>query len=250
MLKDALAYLADLATKSVAPQLVKLPGNKVAFHIPGREADILDGDRDNRKDTVSTLNSFELWIRDIGTDRDIDIWVRGEQLVAECDACEPHLVDKLRMHLVESAQMKQLREFGKGVGQVAFVRHLRSLLAESYDEKLLPIFRALDFKRLDQTARDVRHTRESLGRSIELEAQSRNGEIPEKMRFQIPVWDFISSPVCTVDLAVEIDNPGERIILLPVADAFTAAIQSAQLELQQRLAAEFKDEPTVRVFVG
>ncbi len=250
MLKEALAYLADLAVKGVTPQLMDLPGNKRLLWVPGSEAQELEGNRTLRRDTVGNLSSFEAWIRAVGGDRDCDIWVRHDRIVAYVDPTEPHLVDSAKMPLNESEQLKTLRSWKTGVNQQTFVRQLRTTFAELYDEKLLPVFRVLDFKRGSMTSRDVSHRGESLGRSIEELAQSRNGAIPEKMRFNVPLWDFVSSPMAMIDMAIECDNVGERLILLPIGDAFTTAVQTAQLELCERLRAEFEDESGVRVFVG
>lgn len=250
MLKEALAYLADLAIKGVSPTITKLPGNKQLLYVPGLEPSELEGDRTLRQDSVGNLSSFEAWVREIGNDRDVDIWVRVDRLVAYCDATEPHLIDSAKMWLVESEQLTTLRGYSKGVNQQNFVRHLRTTFAEQYDTKLLPIFRVLDFKRGSMTTRDVKHTGESLGRSIEEAAQSRNGDIPEKMRFNVPIWNFNASPQFEIDMAIECDNIGERFFLLPIADVFTTAVQACQLELSQRLVETFKDVPSVRVFVG
>ena len=112
---------------------------------------------------------------------------------------------------------------------------LRGPLADTFDPQHLRVLKNLDFTRKSDGSRSVTHKSESLGRSVELAAQSRDGDIPEVIVFQVPRFDFEGSPTIHVKMAVEVDAEADLISLFVIGDAFTQGTRSALREIGEQV---------------
>lgn len=245
MFKEALEFQHELGRRSVQPSLTDLPGNTVLLTKPDGTSTVLTKDRTLRKDKVSSLRSLADWCS--GKEA-LDVWVRERVIEAINYPTVPNQVDSVSLPLTHSQAWQTLAGWNKkGFKQKEAVRLLRGQLADTFDEQHLRVFKSLDFSRRNDGTRSVTHTGESLGRSIELQAQGKDGAIPERIAFQLPVFDFEESPKVTVVMAVEVDAEAETISLFAVGDAFTQGERAALKSLRETLA---KDIPEASVYLG
>jgi hypothetical protein len=117
--------------------------------------------------------------------------------------------------------------------QKLVVTTLRDQLFGSTESGLLGKLRSLDFTRRNDGTKTIEHGRESMGRSIELAVQSKNGEIPEKVTFRIPMFasrDF-SKFIATCDCSLDLDASMEAIRFVPTGDQLESAIEYSILHV-------------------
>jgi hypothetical protein len=247
MIAEALQKLFDVARESRQAQVVQIPGDKTVM-IVGDERIEIQNDRRPRKAVVGNLSSVDAWLQTVGAERDIEIVVDRDEIRASVDCCT-HIVDFCRMplHITQAAQAL-LGWSEKPIGIKQAVRILRSSLADCCDPNYLAIFRRIDFNRMSNSQKSIRHDSESLGKSIERVAQSSHGEIPEYVTFAIPFYQVgIAMSKQTLRFAVEVDAESETITLLPVDDCINRACEESRKELAEWLS---KSCPAALVLVG
>jgi hypothetical protein len=131
------------------------------------------------------------------------------------------------------ATVKELCD--QGFRQKDFVRAVRGPLFGTTDPRWLPVFRRMDFQRLAKSTREVSNAGEKLGRSVEMAAQSADGEIPESMTFVLPVFTLQELRARELRVAIEVDVDTERIRGGRIGDDFDAAFQAARYEIVEWL---------------
>lgn len=236
MLKEALEFQHQLGAKSVQPSLVDLPSNKALLTKADGTSEILVKDRSLRKDSVSSLASLVNWCETYDAPG-LDIWVRENGVVAIYDFEQPHETDSVTLKLTHSLAWQSLVNWCNAPRkQKEAVRTLRGALGGTFDDAHLRVFRCLEFKRRNDGGRTSGHAGESLGKSIEALAQSAQGDIPERMVFSLPCFDFSDSPTVQVLVAVEVDPEAETISVIAVGDSFKRATQVALLEIKESIA--------------
>lgn len=240
MLLDALKYLVAMGRESAAVQKVPLPGGKTLLvHRDGVE--VLNDNRITADDQVDTLVDLVEWIAAYGVAEETTVLIGDVFVTAISNRFEGHERDKAIMVLRVSDAMKTLLSWGQKT-QAETVKALRGPLAGSCPPGVLGIFRRLDFQRNNAGGKSIGHTGESLGKSIEAKAQSLGGEIPEEIKFTVPVYEFEGSPMAEVLMAVTVNAATERIELDPVGDTFIQAEQSARAEIKRWLLAQERME--------
>ncbi len=237
MLKEALEFQYELGLKSVQASLIPLPDHRVLLVKPGGGSEVIEKGRVIRHDEVSTLASVVLWCETNAAVGKLDIWVAEKSVKVAIDSESAVNCNFVSLQLDGSRAWSTLCEQrGKSIRQKEFVRLLRAPLADSFDNQYLRVFQSLDFKRKNDGGRTVSHKGESLGRAIESIAQGRDGEIPERITFRIPRFDFHGSPIVEITTAVEIDAEAETIMLLVVGDTLAFATRTALLDIREQLA--------------
>lgn len=238
MLKEALEFQYELGSKSVEASLLDLPDHRVLLVKPGGVCETLEKGRVIRRDEVSALASLILWCEsNADAANQLDIWVAEKSVEVAGNFESAVDCNFASLPLAGSRAWLTLAEQrGKGVRQKDFVRLLRGPLADSFDSQYLRVFQSMDFQRKNDGGRTLSHKGESLGRSIESAAQGRDGEIPERITFRIPRFDFSGSPIVLITVAIEIDAEAETIMLLAVGDTFTQATKLALSDIREQLA--------------
>lgn len=233
MIAEALQLLFETARKSSEVRTIKLPGGQIGL-IQAGKVELMDDDRKARAVTVFDVPSFIRWVSEIAEDRDTEIRVGTSRVIAIVDQELP-VEDACRLNLQQSAALEALDAWRDTPAQPKqVVRWLRSQLAGTYNEKQLAVFRRLNFKRIADQTRAIRHDGESLGRSVEVAAQSFDGDIPDEMRFDVPV--FAGLPyVQPIHVAIELDCEAERVAIMPVGDSWEMAVANARNELVEYL---------------
>lgn len=225
MLKELYQQVVADAQKSVVPKLIDLPGGKVLLYVPGSEPEVLDKDCVLHADVVSSTESMLDWC---GCYDEADLVVkvfRGHVVVA-ANRTAAHLADMLQFDLTPTRAFADLLGWvDRPRTQQQVVAALRTTLDGTFDEKLLPIFRRLDFQRKNDGSKSITHTGESLGKSIEARAQTASGEIPETVVFNTTVYSNIVTPPVYLQFALDVDPTNELIKIAPIGDCIGDAYQ-------------------------
>ena len=109
------------------------------------------------------------------------------------------------------------------------VELIRDKLFDCVPADLLHQLRSIDFTRRNDGSRTIEHGRESLGRSVEMQVQSKRGELPEVFEMTLP-W-FATDPVnegCyRLSVTLDLDAVNESIRLVVRGDELEQANQQA-----------------------
>lgn len=231
MIKEALELLVDLGRKSKEARLLDLPGHRAAL-VRGDDIELYDKDRQPRNVRVETLASFVRWVKSIGMGRDVQILVGDEQVIAFVDI-EDHIVDVCILPLEKSAALQWLTIWAdQPLSVTEVVRGLRTALDGAFEKSYLPTFRRIDFSRMKSSAIKVTHTGESMGRSVEKQAQSAEGEIPDVLAFDVSAYSIdVAFAKYKMRYAVDVLCDTERIAITPIGDGVDRAIYGAKAEL-------------------
>ncbi len=236
MLKEFVDSIVALARTSAAPSTVDLPNNKMLLVVDG-SVETLIKDRRTHSDVVLSLPSFIEWCLDRD---DLVIKVSNDRIFAVSNRDIQHESDSAVLGLQQSNAYADLLDWCKTPRTVsATVKGLRTKLAGTHDTSYLSVFKRLDFTRKNDGSKSVTHTGESMGKLVEMAAQSGAGEIPEVLSFRVRL--FAGLPVSDYDLrfAVNVDASTEVISIAPVGDCIVDAHQSTRVELVERLKAEY-----------
>lgn len=236
MLKEALQFQHELGKAACCAKLLDLPDSKVLLVKPGGDTQILDRDRPLRKDSVATLGSLIDWLDEVGAGRNVDVWVSDSSAMAVADFEVPTTSDSVTLPFKHSRAWLALADWnGKGIRQKEAVRILRGPLFDTFDGNHLRVFKSLDFNRKNDGSRTVSHKGESMGKSVEAAAQSKDGDIPEVIAFTVPCYDFEESPKVIVKMAVEVDPEAETISLFVMGDSFIQGVRASLAEIKERI---------------
>ena len=231
MLREALELLVKLGRDSDQPQKIQLPGNRIALATRG-QLEIYDCDRAERECEVQTLESFVRWVKKIGQGREVEVFV-GKRAISACVDYEKPVTDEIVLPLQLSAAMKALLLWSENPTPVPeVVNLLRTSLDGTFDKSYLPVFKRVDFSRMKASSIRTSHSGESMGRTVELLAQSSEGEIPEVVAFDINVFSLdIPFAKQKLRFAVNVNCDSERIGIRPIGDVVDQAFRSAKAEL-------------------
>ncbi len=227
MLKELYQQLVADAKAAVHPKLIELPQGNVLLHVPGGESKIIQKDPVLFNDSVSSVDSMLDWCGRLD-EGDLFISVHQTYVLVQSKRDQAHTTDRLRFDLKLTAAMIDLLAWAnRPRTQQQVVTALRTALADTFDDKYLPIFRRLDFSRKNDGSKSIAHTGESLGKSVEARAQSASGEIPEKLVFDVNVFSNINSPGVSLWFALDIDANIEAISINPIGDCIGDAYRTA-----------------------
>lgn len=217
MLKELYQQVVTDTKLSLVPKLIDLPDGQVLLYEPGGESKVLIKDRVLHEDIVSSTESMLDWCEHY--DEDLIVKVFHHRIVVASNRDHAHTLNTLTFDLSLTKAFSDLMQWiDRPRTQQQVVAGLRTALAGTFDEKLLPIFRRLDFTRKNDGGKTIGHTGESLGKSIEARAQSGSGEIPETLVFDLPVYSNIIAPSVTLRFALDVDPNQEQIKITPVGD--------------------------------
>lgn len=241
MLIQLLDGIVDLARKSKDVVEHKLPGNRTLLVLPNGESREVEGDRQTHSDDLASFASLQDWAAEFAA-TDLVFKVSDRSIRAFSNRDNLHDSDMACLNLQHSAAFDDLLDWAKTPrGVKALVRGLRTKLAETCDPSYLSIFRRLDFSRKGDSSRGASHASESLGRSVEMAAQSSAGEIPENVMFTVRLFNNV--PIDSYDLrfAVDVSVESECVAITEVGDCINEAKRQTREDLVGRLKAEFSE---------
>jgi len=153
------------------------------------------------------------------------------------------------MPLVETDRITAVHSIGeKPLTPKQAISLLRFRLSGSADHVIAAI-RRVDFARRSDGKSDVRHGRETLGRSVELEIQQAD-QIPESFHVTLPIYltpGLAEASTVTIEVGIEIILEEGLFRFQPLADEVEAAYHRAQVAIGDLLRSRLSDVP---VFYG
>lgn len=240
MIAEGIQKLRDILEDANAFHCMELPGNRVIVGRGSKTPEVFDKDRRNLDYAVASFASFNDWVARYKTPK-TTIEVDEDVVIAFADP-ESHIRDSVRWSLdISKARGSLQRWMERPKTPKEVVRALRSTLFGLCDEKHLPVFRNLDFERVQQRREKLSHASESLGRSVEVAAQSTAGEIPEVIKFTVPWWDNVPIGLYNCKFAIEVDADNSTIGILPVGGCLEECRQRASLDLVESLKKQHPD---------
>jgi hypothetical protein len=239
LLKELYQQITADAQAAVAPKLIELPGGKVLLVQGGISKEIVKN-RVLHSDSVSSLESMLDWCGRHDEEK-LFIRVDSSAVLVSANRDIAHETDNLRFDLENTAAFMDLLAWvDRPRNQQQVVNSLRTSLEGTFDEKILQVFRKLDFQRKNDGTRSITHTGESLGKSIEARAQSAAGEIPEVLVFTTLVYRNVPGlPYSQLRFALDVDPVQDLIRLTPIGDciqdAYAYSIQAFVNGLKESL---------------
>lgn len=239
MLKELYQQVVADTKASIVPKLIDLPDGEMLLYAPGGESRILTKDRVLHADIVSCTESMLDWCMCHAED-ELVIKVFHNRIVVASSRDYAHQTDTCQFDLkLTKAFADLLFWLERPRTQQQVVAALRTTLVDTFDEKLLPIFRRLDFTRKNDGSKSITHTGESLGKSVEARAQTASGEIPDTLWFSTEVYNNILAPSISLRFALDVDATQELIRISPVgdciADAYMVSSRAIVADLKQKL---------------
>lgn len=246
MIAEALQFLADLKSKSLAPQ--ELPGDARISRrvIDGTVHEWFVRPEPREHEPACLADLIRLAVRFAADDTGSDgnpyvpvVWYDELGVVLVMDDAG-HRIETATLTLAESdvfARLAELRRTREWFEQKAFVRLLRVELAGTLEPvALLERVRKLRWENGVTTSGHVTRQQESLGREIQAKV-SAEGELPEEVTLLVPVYktpgEMGRQPLrCTVDA----DPALGRLQLLPLPDEIERVRALAVASIGKRLA--------------
>ena len=247
MILDALKYLVALGASTSKAEYVLLPDDKVGLIINGVLTEY-DADARSAKAVVGSLESLIDWCA-ARTGLPVEIYVKPSAVFVEVLPYSTAGLRQCSLALERSQAWMFLQQWiAQPLSQKLLVRGLRGPLSGCFDESYLATFRSLDFARRNDGSRTVEHAKESLGRFIEAQAQSRAGEIPQMMAFDVPVFALtLVDNIQRLRFAIEVDAEAEKICMAPIGDCVDEAIRNARESIVSLLKERIRD---AEVYLG
>lgn len=240
MLAEFVKAIGEMAVKSATVTTVELPNNRQLIVYPNGTTETVVKNRKVQTDAIASFTSFCDWVSLLGKKTNV-IKVTNASVSVATDPSNPHESDSAKMDLKQSAAYADLLDWVKSPRAVRpLVRGLRTTLAGTFDPAYLGIFKRLDFSRKNDGSKSVTHTSESMGRSVEMAAQSGAGEIPEVLVFEVKLFDGLPIDSYELRFAVDVDANTETVAITPVGSCISDAHQSTRLEIISRLKTEFE----------
>lgn len=200
-----------------------------------------------RKPTLAGLQDVFAMLRKKGIARNPEVYVGSSGVVAFLDGEDRE--ERLTMPLTESARFKLCQDIERQPRAYAprdLVRFLRQTLW-GVDASVIQSLSRIDFTRTSTGKTDVRHGRETLGRTVEAVVQQAE-QVPESFTVSVPIW---TTPGCywsrPIEFSIYLDVEKGAVELSVLSDSCTAARNGALSELRNALAEDLGEVP---VFMG
>lgn len=254
MLKEALEFFTGISRESAEAQVIEIDHRKKIVALNGEMTDISVLPRPI-KHIASDVSSFVGLLERLresyessGRVCDPMVFVDStDGVLAVMDVVDPR--DRLAMHVIASQQLQALQSLSD-VSQKKLVSVLRKELFDCYDPSFLGICRRIDFRRGTDSEKVVEHGKESLGRSVHTSVASKDGAIPELVKFAIPMVDprIGINPTVEIRCAVTLNGETETISVEPVGQEVEKAWATIESRLSSEIASHLQGD--VEVVVG
>ena len=160
--------------------------------------------------------------------------------------------DKSVMPLSKSMEAEAVERLMEYCLQSEVVELLRGPLLGCVDESYAKLMQRIDFEVRRKTRASVSAGKESLGREIESQAESANGEIPEHIALTFPWFSDFPHFSVSVKFSLCMDVPAETMKLVPVGSKLEASLNSTIERIASYIAGQFAgfERDDEIVFVG
>lgn len=252
MLKDALEFLAGLATSSVKVadkiHVLPMPGHRHKHFVVSYDgtADITRSQPPSRSVEVSSIDQLPGVIQAYDAVGKCTIWVNDKThkiLAVLDDVADSFREDFAKLNLILTDEYRticQSVENEEWVDNKGLIRLLRTVFADAIPEKerreLIRVLKTVKFKSSATTTSNVQRTKESLGREFDAEFESSAGEIPEVISMNLRVYDDSSLVMRhPVKVEIDVDPPRGLLCLVPSPGDVKAAQDKAIRQIVDRL---------------
>lgn len=249
MLADAIKALVELGHRAKAVDVVTHPSLPHTVFL--RHGDELQEHcvlSPPRNPTLAGLQDVFAMLRKKGIARNPEVYVGSSGVVAFLDGEDRE--ERLTMPLTESARFRLCQDIERQPRSFAprdLVRFLRQMLWGGANNHLIQSLSRLDFTRTSTGKTDVKHGRETLGRTVEAVVQQAD-EVPESFIAHVPIW---TTPGCSwsrpIECGIYLDVEKGAVELSVLSDSCTAARNGALSELRDALVEALGEVP---VFMG
>lgn len=235
MLKEAIDRLAELGSEAAGIEVQHLCNRKLLVR-QGTTYSTVEKDPLPRDHVASDLDGFVNLVEDLSEGAGI-IFVGETEVIGILDSDTRD--DLVRMPLVRTRALDAALELAVPRDQRTVISKLREELYGCCDERLLAVIRRLDFSRTSDGRSHVQHGRESLGKSVEAQVQSSDGEIPEITVFNMPAF---KDPLLVSEIefrcAVTVDPANEKLSFRPMGEQLERELLRVRKGIVERLGAQ------------
>lgn len=246
MILDALKYLGELKAASIEPRRVLGSDDpRTARLVIGGalvDRDVPPSPRSHEAGTlaevVALANRFAGEPAE-ATEGPPVVWYDAERVVLVIDD-NGHRLERTALKLETSdvfATLMKLGETKPWMDHKPFVRMLRIDLAGALEPGILERARSLIFESDSKASSVVTREKESLGRSISASVRAANGELPEEVELNVPVYKTAgeSRQRYLIRCAIDVDHDQCRLRLFPLPDEIERVRQLAVESIGERL---------------
>lgn len=246
MLKEAIQFIADLATSGQKPTKVYGDSHKDVYMLPGgdlKEVVKSPPDRDHRVATLEALVEIAKRFKADGLSPVVWYTFGDVCLVADDVGMRTSTVH-LELNVSNTWEaVGRLRD--QRFGHKEFVLLLRLTLADALPAAdLLDRIRTLKFENGAITRASIKRGEESLGREISARIDAGKVEIPDEVILQVaPFTNAGHDETYPVRCIVDIDVEAQRFSLVPRPDELARVREMAADEIADRLDANLEGIP-------
>jgi hypothetical protein len=240
MIREAIEFLAELATKAKTPPLVYEDAYDRAFVINGEivEKGKSSVPRSHHPRCLDDLIALANRFKEATQHYEPAVWYGECAVVAVLDDHDTRL-NNATFTLHRSAAFLTLESLAKSKAwheQKDFIRLLRIDLAGTLDSvHLLERVRKVKFENGATTTGSVQRDRESLGREITSRVEA-DGDLPEEVTLMLPTFmDMGEREPRPLRCSVEVDSARGMFRLLPFPDTLDVLLQEAVASIGARL---------------
>lgn len=248
MLAEFLSRIVELGQKAKAVDVIAHPSlPDMVFVRHGDQLTEHQVPPPPRKPTLAGLNDLVemLGHKDIAPAPEVYVGPAG--VVAFLDATERD--ERATLPLTESVRFRLCQEIERQPRAFAprdLVRFLRQSLYGVNDQLIQKLSR-LDFTRTSTGKTDVKHGRETLGRSVEAVVQQAE-DVPETFAVLVPIWTTPGCPWArSIEFGIYLDVEKSAVELSVLSDSCTSARNGALADLRNAISEACPDVP---VFMG
>jgi hypothetical protein len=249
LIADALKYFSELAKKANGFHTTTTPDGQTHLLLPSGEVKSIPHPVLEVNDELTKLASLISWIKN-SVDVDCEVFVSESSVdVVSCRA-DIFPPEGCRLQLHPSQPFCALSAFlrpGALVTQREIIRALRGKLAGTVEPALLTAFRSIEFRSDSSKNSEINRGGDSLGRQINRSARIGEGaELPEVIRFDMPIYEIVEAPKVTIEVAVEINYEAEKFEFLTVGETIARATETSL----NSIASAISEATASRVYFG
>lgn len=249
MLSDAIQKIVGLGQAARSIEVIhhpSLPDTVLVRH--GDQLERVQVPPPARKPTLAGVNDLVSMLSTGSIATAPEVYVGPAGVVAFLDSYARDEVATLP--LTESARFKLCQDIEKQPRLFAprdLVRFLRQTLWGGANNHLIQTLSRIDFTRTSTGKTDVRHGRETLGRTVEAVVQQAD-DVPESFVAQIPIWTTPGALYTrAIEFGIYLDVEKSAIELSVRSDSCSEARNGALISLRDTLQEALKGVP---VFMG
>lgn len=235
----------DSQTASRKVHVLELP-DRDAYLVVGADGEYTERSKDlpSRSHVVESVSEVSSYVTNFGDNSDEPnpvVWFSEDGVVAILDD-DTYRRDRVVRPLEQSPAMVAIRSTD-AMDQKALVRMLKTVWYDSLEnvDELIRVISSLDFSSTSGGSSTVSGTRATIDRSIENEVRSQAGEIPERLIFNVRIFEDADLVVRRTIICALESEPGSPVFrVIPLAGQIRDALDSEMAHLRTILERDAK----------